>query len=133
MHKEISLLLNKIWLVSLLIFSLASVGTARVRERTIYTFPGGSHGFYPQGGVVSDSDGNLYGTTYYGGTYGWGTVFELKHSKKGWNQEVIYNFMGSNDGFYPTGNLLIDKAGNLYGTTLVRRVWDGMPAGCIPV
>jgi uncharacterized repeat protein (TIGR03803 family) len=126
MRKQTLLLVNKISLVSFLIFALVSVGMARVREKTLYTFPGGSHGYDPQGGIVSDSDGNLYGTTYYGGTYGWGTVFELKHSNKGWPQEVIYNFTGSSDGFYPTGNLLIDKAGNLYGTTS----YGGSGTGC---
>ena len=66
---------------------------------------------------MSDSDGTLYGTTYYGGTYGWGTVFELKRTQKGWTQEVLYDFRGSYDGFNPTGNLLLDQIGNLYGTT----------------
>jgi len=117
MRKKTLLPVNMISLVSFLIFALVSVGMARVREKTLYIFPGGSHGSYPQGGVMSDSDGNLYGTTYYGGSYGWGMVFALKHFNKGWTQEVIYNFMGSTDGFNPTGNLVIDKAGNLYGTT----------------
>jgi len=126
MRKQIVRLMSWISVVSLLLFALVSVGMARNREKTIYIFPGGSHGDDPQTGVVSDSDGNLYGTTYYGGTYGWGTVFELKRSKNGWQQEVIYNFEGSHDGFNPTGNLLIDKAGNFYGTTL----YGGSGTGC---
>jgi uncharacterized repeat protein (TIGR03803 family) len=118
MRKQVLLLVSHISFVSFLVFALVSCVLARSREKTLYTFPGGSHGDDPEAGVVSDSDGNLYGTTYYGGTYGWGTIFELKHSEKGWTQEVLYNFLGSNDGFNPTGNLLIDKAGNLFGTTL---------------
>jgi len=116
MRKRI-MLVDKMWLVASLIFALASVGFASDREKTLYAFPGGSRGGDPQAGVVSDSDGNLYGTTYYGGAYGWGTVFELRHSQKGWTHEVLYSFLGSYDGFNPTGNLLLDKVGNLYGTT----------------
>lgn len=115
--RKLTLLVNKISLVSFLIFALLSVGLARDREKTLYTFPGGDRGYDLQAGVVSDSDGTLYGTTYYGGTYGWGTVFELKRTQKGWTQEVLYDFRGSYDGFNPTGNLLLDQIGNLYGTT----------------
>jgi uncharacterized repeat protein (TIGR03803 family) len=116
MRKQISLI-NRISLVGFIVFALVSVGFARDGEKTLYIFPGGSSGDNPQAGVVSDSDGNLYGTTYYGGVYGWGTVFELKHSQKGWTHHVLYSFLGSYDGFNPTGNLLLDKFGNLYGTT----------------
>jgi uncharacterized repeat protein (TIGR03803 family) len=125
MREQISLT-NSISLVGFIIFALVSVGFARDREKTLYTFPGGSRGDDPQAGVVSDSDGNLYGTTYYGGLYGWGTVFELKHSQKGWTHDVLCSFQGSNDGFNPSGNLLIDKAGNLYGTTF----YGGSGSGC---
>jgi uncharacterized repeat protein (TIGR03803 family) len=127
MRKQ-TLLVNKISLVTFLIFALGSVGLAKDREKTLYTFPGGSHGEDPQTGVVSDSEGNLYGTTYYGGTYGWGTVFELKQSKTGWTEEVLYSFEGSDDGFNPTANLLIDEAGNLYGNTL----YGGAGTACQP-
>jgi uncharacterized repeat protein (TIGR03803 family) len=119
-------LTNKTLLVSFLLLALVSLSLARDRERTLYTFPGGIHGEDPQTGVVSDSEGNLYGTTYYGGIYGWGTVFELKHSEKSWSEEVIYNFLGSHDGFNPSDNLLIDKAGNLYGDTF----YGGTGTGC---
>jgi uncharacterized repeat protein (TIGR03803 family) len=107
------LVVNRISLVASLIFALVSVGFARDREKTLYIFPGGSQGDNPEAGVVSDSDGNLYGTTYYGGAYGWGTVFELRHSQRGWTHEVLYSFLGSYDGFSPTGNLLLDKVADL--------------------
>lgn len=118
MHKTILLRTGKMSFVVFFALALVSAGNAKDRTKTLYTFSGGTDGYNPQTGVVSDSQGNLYGTTYDGGTYGWGTIFELKHSAKGWTQEVIYNFEGSDDGFYPAGNLLIDKAGNLYGMTL---------------
>jgi uncharacterized repeat protein (TIGR03803 family) len=126
MHKQILLLIRNISLLSFVVLALVSFGAARGREKTLYTFPGGSRGDDPQTGVVSDSEGNLYGTTDYGGTYGWGTVFELKHSQTGWIEEVLYSFEGSSNGFTPSGNLLIDKAGNLYGTTF----YGGTGSGC---
>jgi uncharacterized repeat protein (TIGR03803 family) len=108
-----------------MILILASAN-APAREKVLYQFPGGNGGNEPQFGVVFDSKGNAYGTTYYGGTYGWGTIFTLEPSNGGWKEQVLYNFLGTNDGFNPTGNLLVDPAGNLYGTTLN----GGSGAGC---
>lgn len=99
---------------------------APAREKLLYEFPGGKRGNDPQSGVVFDSKGNAYGTTYYGGTYGWGTVYELEYVGNGWKEQVIYNFAGIGDGTNPVGNLLIDGAGNLYGTTL----YGGTGTGC---
>jgi uncharacterized repeat protein (TIGR03803 family) len=65
----------------------------------------------------------LYGTASTGGSYlsgcggaGCGTVFELKHTASGWDQIVLYSFTGGTDGGAPSGSLIFDKAGNLYGT-----------------
>ena len=66
---------------------------------------------------VLDNAGNLYGTTYYGGTGGWGTVFQVTPTDTGWKENVIYNFQGGADGRYPYTGLILDEAGNLYGTT----------------
>jgi uncharacterized repeat protein (TIGR03803 family) len=71
--------------------------------------------------LVSDSSGNLYGTTVGGGSPGGGTVFELSPKGDGsWNETVLYNFclavVGCTDGSGPT-NVILDRAGNLYGTT----------------
>ncbi len=49
---------------------------------------------YAEGSLVLDHAGNLYGTSNYGGTYNYGTVFELAHSGKVWTKRVIYNFTG---------------------------------------
>ncbi len=67
--------------------------------------------------LIFDQAGNLYGTTYYGGTSGWGTVFKLSPSSGTWPETVLYNFGGGVDGFFPWSGVIFDSAGNLYGTT----------------
>lgn len=85
---------------------------------TLYEFTGGADGGEPSGGVVRDAAGNLYGTTAIGGScgvlQGCGTVFKLDAYG---NESTLYSFMGGTDGLFPTGNLVRDAAGNLYGTT----------------
>ena len=88
-------------------------------KTTLYTFPGYPDGNQPQGGdLVFDRSGNIYGTTYFGGTTSSGTVFQLTHSNGGWTESVLYNFAGLSDGKYPNGSVVFDHAGNLYGTTV---------------
>ena len=82
----------------------------------IYSFQGGSYGSNPEGVLLVDASGNLYGTTNTGGTGGGGTVFELTASGGGWNFNLLYSLSGrSNSG--PTDKLAIDAAGKLYGVT----------------
>lgn len=86
-------------------------------EEIIYDFEGGYDGTTPLGGLVADSAGNLYGTTYSGGSYNDGTVFELSPSGQGWTKAIIYEV--NNDLFSPQnfGALTFDHSGNLYGET----------------
>jgi uncharacterized repeat protein (TIGR03803 family) len=91
------------------------------RETVLYTFTGGSaDGAEPSGGVVRDSAGNLYGTTYWGGGtgcnygYGCGIVFRIDTSG---TETILYRFSGGSDGGIPNGGLIRDSKGNLYGTT----------------
>jgi uncharacterized repeat protein (TIGR03803 family) len=70
----------------------------------------------PNGGLVLDTTGNLYGVAG-GGTYGYGTVFELITSDSGWTENILYNFQGGSDGSGPTGGVIFDPSGNLYGAT----------------
>jgi uncharacterized repeat protein (TIGR03803 family) len=79
-------------------------------------------GYGPEGPVVLDKKGNLYGTTIGGGANEYGTVFELTPGVDGqWTETILYNFpSGPGDGFQPTG-VVIDSAGNLYGMTIPRR------------
>jgi uncharacterized repeat protein (TIGR03803 family) len=83
----------------------------------IHSFTGATDGGYPSGALAVDSSGNVYGTTFVGGLYGNGTVFEFTPGASGkWTETVLYNFRGTADGSYPDG-VIRDSAGNLYGTT----------------
>jgi uncharacterized repeat protein (TIGR03803 family) len=74
--------------------------------------------YEPYGGVVFDAAGNIYGTTYYGGGNGGGTVYELTPSTGGaWKEAPVRNF-GGTGGAQPLAGVVIDAAGNLYGTTV---------------
>jgi uncharacterized repeat protein (TIGR03803 family) len=102
------------------VFKLVRHGT-HYKESVIYTFVGQSKndGSQPIADLVMDSKGALYGTTEYGGTSGYGTVFRLKPSHGAYKETVLHNFSGATgqDGVNPEGRLTLDKRGNLYGTT----------------
>jgi uncharacterized repeat protein (TIGR03803 family) len=84
-------------------------------ESILYSFTKtGSDGGYPEGPLVFDSRGNLYGTTEYGGTYGYGTVFRL--SPNG-TETVLHSFGFKNDGQHPVSGVVLAKNGDMYGTT----------------
>ncbi len=86
-------------------------------ETDLHSFGGGRDGAGPFGGVVFDRAGNLYGTTAQGGPQSYGTVFQLTPMGSGWGWNILYYFQNGSDGWYPVGGLLVDQAGNLYGTT----------------
>jgi uncharacterized repeat protein (TIGR03803 family) len=77
-----------------------------------------SDGSDPVGSLTIDTAGNLYGTTYAGGSSNSGIVFELSPTAEGWTETALYNFSGGGDGGYPIAGVVFDKEGNLYGTTL---------------
>jgi uncharacterized repeat protein (TIGR03803 family) len=84
-------------------------------ETVLYSFTGGADGGYPVYGYLArDAKGNLYGTTSSGGSSGAGTVFKVTPGGK---ETVLYSFTGGADGGYPYAGLVLDKKGNLYGTT----------------
>ena len=83
--------------------------------KTLHTFEGGADGAAPQAGVFRAANGNLYGTTGYGGAYNFGTVFELAPHG---HETMLYVFTGGSDGGFPFGDVILDTAGNLYGTTV---------------
>jgi uncharacterized repeat protein (TIGR03803 family) len=93
-------------------------------ERTLYKFTGGTDGGTPNGSLIFDQGGNLYGTTMYGGIiglcdhqYGCGVVFELTPNSDGtWTEKVLHSFAWT-DGAHLAASLTFDHVGNLYGTT----------------
>jgi uncharacterized repeat protein (TIGR03803 family) len=84
------------------------------QETVLYSFTGGADGANPEAGVILDSAGNLYGTTYGGGT-GYGVVYKLDVASG--QEAVLYSFTGETDGAKPEAGVILDLAGNLYGTT----------------
>ena len=100
------------------VFELTPAGGGSWTEKVLHNFGSGTDGSYPQAGLVFDAAGNLYGTTYEGGTYGLGTAFELTPAGGGtWTEQVLHNFGNSTDGANPQAGLIFDDAGNLYSTT----------------
>lgn len=115
-----------------------SSGTPRsATEKVLYSFAGGKDGQSPSSDLTLDSEGNLYGTTFFGGEEncvyrgetwpGCGTVFELRRTVDGWKEQILYRFNASGNnvgGALPAAGLIFDNAGNLYGTT------EGQPNDC---
>jgi uncharacterized repeat protein (TIGR03803 family) len=84
-------------------------------KTVLYSFAqSGSDGEIPYAGVIQGSDGNFYGTTYFGGANGLGTVFEVTLSG---TETVLYSFAGGSDGEHPYAGVTQGRDGNFYGTT----------------
>ena len=86
-------------------------------ESVLYNFTNTHDGAYPESGLLIDKQGNLYGASYFAGIEDSGTVYELKRTATGWEEETIYQFQRGDDGANPSGPLSTDGKGNLYGTT----------------
>lgn len=95
-------------------------------ETVLFVFhssPQGAGGYLPFSGVALDADGNLYGTTYNGGSatrcsgFGCGVVYKLTPTATGpWKETVLHTFVDGPDGAIPAGGVILDSKGNLYGT-----------------
>jgi uncharacterized repeat protein (TIGR03803 family) len=94
------------------VFKISATGT----ETVLHSFAGGAtDGRLSEGGLIMDSAGDLYGTTLQGGANSVGTVFKISAAG---TETVLYSFGAtSTDGEYPAAGLIMDSAGNLYGTT----------------
>jgi hypothetical protein len=128
MNSVVCRLTSRVLLPLVLVMTLAVGASAEWKEKVLYSFQGlPNDGAYPAGGVVFDKAGNLYGATTQGGgsncaVLQCGVVFQLKPpEQKGsaWTENVLYVFKGVsvNDGNSPLGGVVLDRAGNLYGTT----------------
>jgi len=102
------------------LFGVITTQSAQARTFTVLYNFAGADGAGPEAGLARDKAGNLYGTTFGGGGHGWGTVFELTpRAGGGWTEKVLHSFnLNGKDGAFPTAGVVLDAAGNLYGTTL---------------
>jgi uncharacterized repeat protein (TIGR03803 family) len=124
-----------------MVFKLVHTGSAWILH-PLYSFPlaygGGDDGAEPYAGVIIGPDGNLYGTTYAGsGSATYGTVFKLsppasvcKSTLCTWTETMLYRFTGASDGGVPSGPVVFDSAGNLYGATYYGGVTCGPGYSC---
>jgi uncharacterized repeat protein (TIGR03803 family) len=103
------------------VFELSPDGSGGWTETVLYNFCSESNcadGANPTYSYVTfDGQGNLYGTAYAGGANGYGVVYKLTPGQSGWTETVLYSFANSPDGANPVNGVLLDTAGNLYGTT----------------
>jgi uncharacterized repeat protein (TIGR03803 family) len=110
-------------------FELTPSSNGKWKGKTLYTF---TYNGQPQASLLFDTAGNLYGTTTQGGgTHYYGSVFRLAPGTKGrWNEKTLHSFnRNGKDGYYPYSGLVLDGAGNLYGTTELGGARNGRPPG----
>jgi len=101
--------------VILLILAAVSAALAST-ESVVYSFANPPDAFKPQCNLVADTAGNMYGTTFSGGTTNLGAIFKIAATGR---ESVVYSFAGGTDGSHPVAGLFRDaKTGNLYGTTV---------------
>jgi uncharacterized repeat protein (TIGR03803 family) len=92
----------------------------------LYSFQGNGDASGPNSAVSFDNAGNLYGTAG-GGAYQHGAIFKLAPTPEGhWMESVMYSFTGGRDGRDPSGGVVLDNAGNLYGTTIRGGAYGGV-------
>ena len=108
------------------VFELSPRPGGEWTESVLHNFGVGTDGYSPEAGLVQDINGNLFGTTTYGGTVfcavaeysGCGTIFELTPAGGGsWTETVVHDFSGGMDGATSIAGLTLDAEGNFYGTT----------------
>jgi uncharacterized repeat protein (TIGR03803 family) len=103
------------------VFELTPIADGSWKESVLHTFSyctGCANGWNPASSLIFDAKGNLFGTTPFGPDGSTGVVFQLKPEAEGtWTGTVLHSFSGP-DGLEPTGSLVFDAAGSLYGTTL---------------
>jgi len=94
-------------------------------EEVLYTFKDLGTGIHPTSEVLLDSAGNLYGTTFIGGQFGYGVVYQLSQVDGSWAYNVIHDIGSNSEGGEPFGGLVMDSAGNLFGATSIGGTGGG--------
>jgi uncharacterized repeat protein (TIGR03803 family) len=112
--------------VSICLFLLSACLFASAKEQVLHSFGSPPDGASSVAPLVMDSQGRLYGTTWFGGQYSKGIVFEVLLSHGVWTEKILHQFTGGKDGAYPIAGLILDAGGNLYGTALE----GGSACGC---
>jgi uncharacterized repeat protein (TIGR03803 family) len=89
-------------------------------ETVLHDFTGNPDGTTPYAGLTFDTAGNLYGTTYGGGSSGWGIVYELSLSGSSWSEKILHSFAGraAGDGAQTFSGVVLDGSGNVFGSTI---------------
>ncbi|MFI5115413.1 MAG: choice-of-anchor tandem repeat GloVer-containing protein [Terriglobales bacterium] len=120
-------------------FGVVFIAGTESGEEVVHSFTGGD-GSFPVARLVLGTDGNVYGTTVFGGASNSGTVFELTFSNGSWTETVLHNFSSSPDGAFPTAGLVQDpRTGIFYGTTVAGgangfgTLFQMTPAGVLTV
>jgi len=99
------------------VYKLSPRSIGEWNERVLYSFQEGSDGNSPIGNLVSDTAGNLYGTTSEG-SLGSGTIFKLTPIRRQWVETVVHSFQGPPDGAFAYNGMVVDRFGNFYGATV---------------
>jgi uncharacterized repeat protein (TIGR03803 family) len=118
-----------------IVFVLMVVVTQAAQAQTysvVHTFTGKGDGGIPEAGLTMDGSGNFYGTTYGGGSYGYGIVFKMTAKGSGWTITPLYSFRGGADGGQPASRVVFGPDGSFYGTTQYDTVFDLKPTPTRP-
>ena len=97
-------------------FEIAKTASTYGSPATLATF-NGTNGANPYAGLIADAAGNLFGTTAFGGTSGYGTVFEIAKTDSTYGAPATLATFNGTNGANPYAGLIADAAGNLFGTT----------------
>jgi uncharacterized repeat protein (TIGR03803 family) len=98
-------------------YDAAPAFAGKIKETAVYSFAGGNDGGFPQGGLVADAKGKMFGVTTSDGSGHNGVIFEAGKVNGAWTEAPLYAFTGGSDGGVPQAGLMIDSTGNIYGTT----------------
>lgn len=103
-----------------------TIKRSKYTKTTLYAFRGYPDAGQPNGPIVIDSSGTIYGSSQFGGASNNGAVFKVAPSGSGYSESLIYSFPGSTGGQMPEAGVAIDKSGDIYGTTGYGGSFNGL-------